>query len=93
MRRPGSLTTVLLVLVLLVAAEPAEAFGFCFSFGSKSKSRPYYNTYAQPYPGAAAPLYPGYGYSPVPPAYDYNNSYYPPPSPYVTVPTEAVKKK
>jgi hypothetical protein len=93
MRWPGSLTTLLPVLVLLVAAEPAKAFGFCFSFGSRSQSRPHYNTYALPYPGVAAPLYPGYGYSPVPPAYNYNNSYYPPPSSYETVYPEAVREQ
>ena len=92
MRRSGSLITVLLVMFLLVAAEPAKAFGFCFSFGSKAKSRPHYNAYTLPYPGNAAPGYPGYGYSPVPPVYNYNYSYYPPPSTYVTVPPEVVKK-
>lgn len=82
MRRPGSLTAVLLV--LLVAAEPAMAFGFCFSFGGKSHNRQYYNAYSRPYPGFTAPVPPGYGYSPVPPVYNYNNSYYPQPSPGVT---------
>ena len=82
MRRPGSLTAVLLV--LLVAAESAMAFGFCFSFGSKSHNRPHYNAYSRPYPGFAAPVPPGYGYSPVPPVYNYDNFYYPQPSPGVT---------
>ena len=93
LRWPGSLTTLLPVLVLLVAAEPAKAFGFCFSFGSRSHSRPHYNSYALPYPGVAAPSYPGYGYSPVPPAYNYNNSYYPPPSISETVYPEAVREQ
>ena len=86
MRRPGSLTAVLLV--LLVAAESAMAFGFCFSFGSKSHNRPYYNAYPLPYPGFTARLPSGYGYSPVPPVYKYNNSYYPQPSPGVTASPE-----
>ena len=92
MRRPGRLTTVSLVLVLLGAAEPAKAFGFCFSFGSKTQSRPHYNAYALPYPGVAAPGYPAYGYSPVPPPYDYNNIYYPPLFPHVTLSPESVSK-
>jgi hypothetical protein len=86
MRRKGSLAVVLVALVLLVAAEPAKAFGFCFSFGSKSHNRPHYNAYSRPYPGFAAPLYPAYGYSPVPPVYNYNNTYYPQLSPGVTAP-------
>ena len=86
MCRPGSLTAVLLV--LLIAAEPAMAFGFCFSFGSKSHNRPHYNAYSRPYSGFPAPVPPGYGYSPLPPVYNYNNIYYPQASPGVTAPSE-----
>jgi hypothetical protein len=86
MRRPGSLTAVLLV--LLVTAEPVMAFGFCFSFGGKSHNRPHYNAYSRPYPGFAAPVPPGYGYSPVPPVYNYNNIYYPQASSGVTASSE-----
>ena len=92
MRRKGSLAVVLVVLVLLVAAEPAMAFGFCFSFGSKSHNRPHYNAYSRSYRGFAAPLPPGYGYSPLPPLYNYNNIYYPQPLPGVTAPSEAEEK-
>jgi hypothetical protein len=90
MCRTGSLTV--LLLVLLVAAEPVKAFGFCFSFGSKSHNRSYYDSWSPPYPVVAVPRYPDYGYSPVPPAYDYNNIYYPPPSPGVTEPSGSVSR-
>jgi hypothetical protein len=86
MCRKGSLAAVLVSLVLLATAAPVMAFGFCFSFGSKVHDRPRYKDYLPPYPGVAAPLYPAYGYSPVLPAYDYDNIYYPLASPYVTVP-------
>ena len=92
MRRKGSLAVVLVALVLLVAAEPAKAFGFCFSFGSKSHNRPHYNAYPLPYPGFSARVPPGYGYSPVPPVYNYNNSYYPQPSPNVTASSKPEEK-
>jgi len=84
--RSGSIAVVLAALVLQATAAPVMAFGFCFSFGSKTHDRPRYSGYPPPYPGIAAPLYPAYGYSPVLPAYDHGNIYYPPPSPYVTVP-------
>lgn len=90
--RIGSLAAVLAALVLLAAAAPATAFNFCFSFGSKSNDRPRYGSYLPPYTGVAAPRYPAYGYSPVLPGYGYGNSYYPPLSPYVTVPPGAVSK-
>ena len=84
--RIGSLAAVLAALVLLATAAPATAFNFCFSFGSKSNDRPRYGGYLPPYTGVAAPRYPAYGYSPLLPAYDHDNIYYPLPSPYVTVP-------
>ena len=90
MHRRGGLTV--LLLVLLVVAEPVKAFGFCFSFGSKSNNRSHYNAYSLPYPAVAAPMYRGYGYSPAPPAYDYNNIYYPPPSSNVAVQPEPVSR-
>ena len=92
MRRKGSLAVVLVALVLLVTAAPVMAFGFCFSFGSKAHDRPRYNSYLPPYPGVAAPLYPAYGYTPVPPAYSYDNIYYPLPLPNVTVPPGDVSR-
>lgn len=91
-RRKGSLAIVLAALVLQATATPAMAFGFCFSFGSKTHDRPRYNGYPPPYPAVAAPLYPAYGYSPVPPAYNYGSMYYPPLSPPVTVPPGEVSR-
>ena len=92
MRMKAGLAAVLVALVLLATAPSVMAFGFCFSFGSKAHDRSRYNSYLPPYPGVAAPLYPAYGYSPVPPAYNYNNIYYPPLSPKVTVPPGDVSR-
>jgi hypothetical protein len=91
-RRKGNLAAVLAGLVLLATAAPVLAFGFCFSFGSKTHNRAQYSSYPPSYPGFAAPVYPAYGYSPVVPAYDYGSSYYPPSSPYVTVPPESARR-
>jgi len=92
MRRKGSVAVVLPALLLLVTAAPVMAFGFCFSFGSKSHDRPRFGGYAPPYPGIAAPLYPAYGYNPALPVYNYDNSYYPPMSPYMPMPPENTEK-
>ena len=90
MRSKGSPAVVLAGLGLLVTAAPVMAFGFCFSFGSKTHNRAQYGPYPPPYPVVAAPVYPAYGYSPVLPGYDYGSSYYPPPSPYTTVPLDSI---
>ena len=92
MRRSKNCTVILSVLVLLAGAIPLAASAFCFSFGSKAHDRAPYGAYLPPYPGVAAPMYPVYGYSPVPPAYNYNNPYYPLPPSYVATPPGAIKK-
>ncbi len=80
------------ILVLLVAVIPATASAFCFSFGSKSNDNARYSSYPPPYPGMMAPMYPGYGYSPVMPAYNSGGIYHPPPPPYATVPPGFIRK-
>jgi len=92
MRRRYHLAAVFPVLVLLSGAVPESAFAFCFSFGSNVRDRPPYGAYLPPYPGFAAPVYPAYGYSPVPPAHYYNNIYYPLAPAYVTPPPGAIRK-
>ncbi|MCK5382882.1 MAG: hypothetical protein KAJ65_03905 [Gammaproteobacteria bacterium] len=88
----SSLAMKFAILVLLVAAVPATAAAFCFSFGSKSNGSARYSSYPPPYPGVLVPAYPGYGYSPVLPAYNHGGIYYPPPLPYTAVPSEFIRR-
>ena len=80
------------ILVLVVAIVPATASAFCFSFGSKTNHNSRYSSYPPVYPGVLAPVYSGYGYSPVMPAYNYGGNYYPQSLPYVSVPPEFIRK-